>query len=156
MKSLGRLVLCVLLCVGIGAVAGLVTRPEIQGWYSTLAKPWWTPPNAIFPIAWTVLYIMMGLSLWRLWDRALPSPERRQAVIFFFVQLALNAVWSPVFFGWHGIHSALAIVMMLVVAIIGTIVTSARVDAIAAWLLAPYLAWALYATTLNAGIVAMN
>lgn len=156
LRSMGRLLLCLLLCVGIGATAGVVTMPEVNSWYPTLAKPSWTPPRVAFPIAWTVLYVLMAIALWRLWDRTKPSPERREALLFFFVQLALNAAWSPVFFGFHGINLALGIIIALVVAIIGTIVTSGRVDRPAAWLLLPYLAWVSYATTLNAGIVAMN
>jgi tryptophan-rich sensory protein len=155
-RSIGRLLLSLLLCVGIGALAGIVTQPEMNGWYMTLAKPSWTPPRIAFPIVWTLLYVLMAIALWRLWDRAAPSPERRDALWFFFAQLALNAAWSPVFFGYHGIDLALGIIIALVVAIIGTIVTSGRVDRTAAWLLIPYLAWAAYATTLNAGIVAMN
>jgi translocator protein len=155
-RSVGRLLLCLLLCVGIGTLAGFVTMPEIEGWYSSLAKPSWTPPSAAFPIVWTVLYLLMAISLWRLWDRTVPSPARREALLFFFAQLALNAAWSPLFFGWHNIHAALAVIIVLVVAIIGTIFTSGRVDRLAAWLLLPYLVWVAYATTLNAGIVAMN
>ncbi|MBR1222966.1 tryptophan-rich sensory protein [Bradyrhizobium sp. U87765 SZCCT0131] len=155
-KSLERLLACLVLCAGIGAFAGWVTQPQIEGWYIGLAKPSWTPPRYLFPIAWAVLYVMMALSLWRLWDRTIPSPARREALIFFFVQLALNALWSPVFFGWHNLHAALAIIIALVVTIIGTIFTSARVDRAAAWLLLPYLVWVSYATALNAGIVAMN
>jgi len=156
LRSIGRLLLCLLLCAGVAGIAGLVTAPEINGWYVSLAKPSWTPSRSVFPIAWTILYGLMALSLWRLWDRTIPSPARREAMLFFFVQLALNAIWSPVFFGLHNLHIALAIVIVLVVAIIGTIFTSARVDRPAAWLLVPYFFWVAYATTLNAGIVAMN
>jgi tryptophan-rich sensory protein len=94
--------------------------------------------------------------LWRLWDRAAPSPQRRQALVFFSVQLALNAAWSPVFFGLHAIDAGLAVIVVLVVALFGTVVTSARVDRLSAILLLPYLLWVVYATTLNAGILAMN
>jgi translocator protein len=156
LRSIGRLVLCLLLCVGIGYIASVVTLPEINGWYSSLAKPSWTPPRSVFPIVWSILYALMALSLWRLWDRTVPSPARREALFFFFIQLALNAVWSPVFFGWHGLQTALVIIVALVVAIIGTIFTSARVDRAAALLLLPYFVWVAYATTLTAGIVAMN
>lgn len=156
LRSIGRLLLCLLLCVGIGALAGVVTMPEMQDWYAGLAQPSWTPPRDVFPVVWTILYVLMAFALWRLWDRTAPSPARRQALIFFAIQLVLNAVWSPIFFGAHGIQTALAVIVVLVVAIIGTIFTSAHVDRLAAWLLVPYLIWVAYATTLNAGIVAMN
>jgi len=156
LKSIGRLALCLIFCVGIGATAGIVTQPEIPTWYASLAKPAWTPPRIAFPIFWTLLYLLMAVSLWRLWDRNPPSPARREAFIFFFVQLALNAAWSPVFFALHNTTVALGIIIALVVAIIGAIVTAGRVDRGAAYVLLPYLVWVAYATTLNAGIVAMN
>jgi tryptophan-rich sensory protein len=155
-KSAGRLVFCLLLCLGVGILESFVTRPEIPVWYAALAKPWWTPPPVVFPIAWTLLYILMAVSLWRLWDRAAPSAARASAITWFFIQLALNAAWSPVFFGWHGIRTALVIIIGLLSAIVMTMIAASRADKSAAWLLAPYLLWVAYATTLNAGVVAMN
>lgn len=156
LKSTGRLLLCVMLCLGIGVLGSIVTRPEIPAWYATLVKPSWTPPPFVFPIAWTTLYILMAVSLWRLWDRAPPSPVRRSAITWFLIQLALNAAWSPVFFGWHGIRSALVIIVALLVAIVMTMFAASRADKPAVYLLAPYLVWVAYATALNASIVAMN
>ena len=155
-KSMVRLVLSLLLCLAVGTLEGLVTRPEIPTWYAGLAKPSWTPPPPAFPIAWTVLYVLMAFSFWRLWDLETPSAARTRAMIWFLIQLALNALWSPVFFGWHGTRAALVIIVALFVAIAATIVTASRVDRPTAWLLAPYLLWVAYATTLNIGVVAMN
>lgn len=156
MKSLGRLVLCLLLCLGIGLLESAVTRPEIATWYAALAKPSWTPPPFVFPIAWTILYVLMAVSLWRLWDRAAPSAARRSAITWFLIQLALNAAWSPVFFGWHATRAAFVVIVALFFAIVMTMIAASRADKPASWLLAPYLAWIAYATTLNAGVVAMN
>jgi benzodiazapine receptor len=139
-----------------GSVGSLVTRPEIATWYASFAKPSWTPPPFAFPIVWTLLYILMGISFWRLWDRQPPAAARSKAMTWFLVQLALNALWSPVFFGWHGTRTALIIIVALLVALAATIITAARVDRAAAWLLAPYLIWVAYATTVNAGVVVMN
>ena len=75
---------------------------------------------------------------------------------WFLVQLALNALWSPVFFGWHGTRTALIIIVALLVAVAMTMVTASRIDRVAVWLLAPYLVWVVYASTINAGVVAMN
>ena len=156
LKSAGRLLGCLLLCLGVGFIESVYTRPEIPTWYAGLVKPFWTPPPIAFPIVWTVLYVLMAITLWRLWDTATPSPARRQAVGFFLVQLALNAIWSPVFFGWHGIRIALAVILLLLVSIVATIAVSLQVDRIAAWLLLPYALWVAYATTINAGVVALN
>jgi benzodiazapine receptor len=77
-------------------------------------------------------------------------------MIWFLVQLALNALWSPVFFGWHGTRTALVIIIALLIAIAATLIATSRVERLAAWLLAPYLLWVAYATTINIGVVAMN
>jgi len=156
LKSTVRLILCVLLCLGVGILASIFTRPEIPTWYAGLAKPSWTPPPFVFPIAWTALYILMAVALWRLWDRTAPSPARSSAIAWFMIQLALNGIWSPVFFSWHGIRTALAIIVALLIAIILTMIATSRADKAAMWLLVPYLAWVAYATTVNAGVVALN
>ena len=158
MKTLSffRLVVCVALCLAVGAVGSLVTSPQIPTWYAGLAKPSWTPPNAAFPIAWTTLYVLMAVALWRLWQLHDPSPQRRLAVGLWFVQLALNALWSPVFFGMEAPGAAMVVIFALWLAILATILACARIDRMAAWLLAPYLAWVSYATALNAAILALN
>jgi len=158
MKTLSffRLVVAVGLCLAVGAVGSLATTPKIPTWYAGLAKPAWTPPDAVFPIAWTTLYVLMAVALWRLWQLHTPSPERRRAILLWFLQLALNAIWSPVFFGMEAPGAALVVVIALWLAIAAAIWASARIDRMAAWLLAPYLAWVSYATALNAAIVALN
>lgn len=155
-KSVVRLVVSLLMCLGVGVLESLVTRPEIPTWYASLTKPSWTPHPVVFPIAWTALYILMAVSFWRLWETKPRSAARLKAMVWFLVQLALNAAWSPVFFGWHDTKTALVIIVALLIAIGATIVSASRVDRVAAWLLAPYFAWVAYATTINAGVVAMN
>lgn len=155
-RSIARLLVCLVVCLGIGVVGSIFTRPEIPTWYAGLAKPSWTPPPFVFPIAWTTLYIMMAVAFWRLWDRVAPSDARRRAIIFFAIQLVLNAIWSPVFFGWHGTRTGLAIIILMAVFIAATIVSAVKIDRLVAVLLVPYLCWVLYASTINAGVVALN
>jgi benzodiazapine receptor len=104
-------------------------------------KPSWTPAPLVFPIAWSVLYVLMAIGFWRLWDLETRSAARTKAMTLFLVQLALNALWSPVFFGWHGTRTALIIIIGLLVAIAATMIKASRVERLAAWLLAPYLVW---------------
>ena len=156
LNSVVRLVVSLLMCLGVGILESLVTRPEIPTWYASLTKPFWTPPPVVFPIVWTALYILMAISFWKLWETEPRSATRSKAMVWFLVQLALNAAWSPVFFGWHDTKTALVIIVALLIAIGATIVSASRVDRVAAWLLAPYLVWVAYATTINAGVVAMN
>jgi tryptophan-rich sensory protein len=155
-RSFFRLIGCLALCLGVAMASGSVTYPEIPTWYASLAKPSWTPPNWVFPLVWSVLYVMMGVSLWLLWDRAADTATRQTAIALFFLQLVLNAAWSPVFFGLHHTRVALVITVLLAAAIAATMVAAWRTQRMAAWLLVPYLAWVVYATTLNAGIVALN
>ena len=156
LKSVVRLVVSLLMCLGVGILESLVTRPEIATWYAFLTKPSWTPPAVAFSIVWTALYILMAISFWKIWETEPLSAARSKAMVWFLVQLALNAAWSPVFFGWHDTKTALVIIVALLIAISATIVSTSRVDWVAAWLLAPYLVWVAYATTINAGVVAMN
>src|SRR5262249_8092563 len=132
------------------------TQPEIPTWYAGLAKPAWTPPNIVFPIAWTTLYLLIALSLWLLWDRVPTSEQRSHALGWFAAQLALNAIWSPIFFGAHATVAALIVIVLLLVAIVMTIRAALPLHRTAALLLVPHGLWVAYATTLNAGIVAMN
>jgi translocator protein len=85
-----RLTVSLLMCLSVGALESLVTRPEIPTWYASLTKPPWTPLPVVFPIAWTALYILMAVSFWRLWETEPQSAARSKAVVWFLVQLALN------------------------------------------------------------------
>ena len=156
LKSITRLLLSLLLCLSVGVLESLVTRPEIPTWYAGLAKPFWTPAPLVFPIAWTVLYILMAVSLWRLWDMEARSAARTNAMKWFAIQLALNALWSPVFFGWHGTRTALVIIVAMLIAIAATMMAAFRVERLSAWLLAPYLLWVAYAATINIGVIVLN
>ncbi|HEX5958691.1 MAG TPA: TspO/MBR family protein [Hyphomicrobiaceae bacterium] len=155
-RSFYRLIGCLGLCLGVAMVSGSVTYPEIPTWYAALTKPSWTPPNWLFPLVWSVLYPAMAVTLWLLWDRAADTARRRAAITLFLLQLMLNAAWSPVFFGLHHPRAALIIIVLLAAAVAATIAAAWRAQRMAASLLGPYLAWVVYATTLNAGIVALN
>mgnify|MGYP000995251603 CR=1 FL=1 len=156
MKSALRLVACLVLCYGIAAVGGLTTIPNIPTWYAGLIKPAWTPPNWVFPIVWNILYGLIALSLWLLWDRTPETELRRRALRLFLAQLVLNTLWSPMFFAWHYVWVALAIILGMIVLVVLTIRTAWPINRRAALLLVPYLMWISYASTLNAGIGIMN
>ncbi|WP_395665904.1 TspO/MBR family protein [Methylocella sp.] len=154
--SLARLALCLGLCAAIAAVGGATTAPQIGSWYASLAKPAFTPPNGAFPIVWPALYGLIAVALWRLWDRAPASPQRRAALLTLGANLALNALWSPVFFGLHATKWGLAIILAMIATLVAAIIGAARADRLAAALLAPYLAWIVFAAALNAEIVRLN
>jgi benzodiazapine receptor len=124
-------------------------------WYAALAKPAWNPPNWIFGPVWTLLYTMMGVAAWRVWRKA---GFRRAPVAMgvFALQLILNAAWSWLFFGLHRMDLAFAEILVLWAAILATAVSFHRHDRLAAWLLAPYLAWVSFAAVLNFTLWRLN
>lgn len=134
------------------ALGGMTTASSVRDWYPTIAKPAWTPPSWIFGPVWTTLYVMMAVAAWLVWRRA----GWCGALVWFAVQLALNATWSPVFFGWHRIGLALVNIVLLWLAIAGTTVAFWRVRPAAGVLFVPYLAWVSFAATLNFAIWRLN
>ncbi|WP_181701450.1 TspO/MBR family protein [Chthonobacter albigriseus] len=154
------LVLCLALCFAAAGIGGAVTTPEIDGWYRTLAKPSFSPPDWVFGPVWTVLYAIMGVVLWQIWRTRAPTPDsqaaRSRALLAFIVQLMLNVSWSLVFFGLHAPTAALVVIVLLWAAIVWTILAARPVIGGFAYALLPYLAWVSFATALNAAIVMLN
>jgi benzodiazapine receptor len=153
--DIAGLVLFVALCLGIGALGAAVTETSVKTWYVNLAKPSFNPPDAVFGPVWTVLYILMGIAAWRVW-RIADRDTARGPLTLFALQLALNLGWSVVFFGLQKIGSAVATIVVLNVAILVTMLAFRTVDRVAAQLMAPYLAWVLFATVLNIAIWQLN
>jgi benzodiazapine receptor len=146
----------VLGCQLAGAVGAATTETGGSTWYAALAKPSFQPPGWVFGPVWITLYTLMGIAAWRVWERREQSPAARRALGLFLGQLVLNAVWTPVFFGAHKLGLALAILLALAGTVALTIHAFRRVDRVAAWMLAPYLLWVLFASVLNAAIVWLN
>ena len=117
-------------------------------WYVSLVKPSWNPPNAIFGPVWSVLYVLMGVAAWLVWKKAGFSGAGI-ALILFVVQLALNALWSYLFFGLHRPDMAFIDIVALWVAIVAVAALFWRVDRLAGGLLVPYAAWVTFASYLN-------
>ncbi len=155
MRSILRLVFCLVLCLGVGALGALATAPKIPVWYAALNKPSFTPPNYIFPIVWNILYVLMALSLWRLWQSQ-RDERQRHAMALFLLQLAVNLAWSWIFFGAESLRGGLATILVLDALVLWTIVAAWRVDRFAAALLLPYLLWIGYASVLTFEIVRLN
>jgi tryptophan-rich sensory protein len=149
------LVLFVLVCLGAGGLGAVATTPEIDGWYRTIVKPEWNPPDWVFGPVWTTLFILMGISGWLVW-----KPERFRGVpiplALFASQLALNVAWSWIFFGMHQIGWAVVEILILWLAILATTVAFFRRSKAAGWLLVPYLGWVSFASILNFTIWRLN
>lgn len=151
-----RLLIAVVPVVAVSVAGSLVTTPNIPTWYAGLAKPGFTPPNWLFGPVWTTLYALMAYAVWRILSLPKDRPGRGGAVAAFFVQLALNCLWSFAFFGAHSPIAGLVVIVALIVAILATIRAFWPLDRLAAWLLVPYLAWVSYATALTGAIWHLN
>ena len=116
------LLLWLALCLGAGTLGGLFTAGTVQQWYPTLHKPSWNPPAWLFGPVWTALYLMMAVAAQRVGRRENP----RLPLALFLLQLALNAAWSPIFFGSHSPKTGLAIIIVLIFAIAATMYFAAR------------------------------
>lgn len=137
-------------------IGNAATIPKIQGWYATLAKPWYNPPNWVFGPAWTLLFVLMAIAFWRILQKPPGTPGRTAAIALFGLQLVLNASWSMLFFGMESPLLGLVEIVPFWLAILATLVAFARIDRLAGWLLVPYLAWVTFAGVLNYGIVSLN
>jgi benzodiazapine receptor len=151
-----RLALAILPVAAVSVLGSLATLPNIPTWYAGLQKPPLNPPNGVFGPVWTILYGLMAFAVWRVLSAHPAMPGRGRAVALFYIQLALNALWSWSFFGAQSPGAGLVNILVLDAAVVATIVMISRVDRLAAWCLAPYLAWIGFATYLNAGIFALN
>jgi tryptophan-rich sensory protein len=148
---LGFLILCLL----VSAIGGAVTATSVGTWYQALAKPAFNPPDWVFAPVWITLYVLMAIAAWRVW-RGERFLMKRQALLVFSVQLALNLTWSLLFFGAQRIDLALIEIVLLLAAIAYNAVLFWRIDRLAGALLVPYVLWVAYATLLNASLWLLN
>ena len=136
------------LVAGAALLGGLAQRRGQGLWYRVQRKPWFNPPDWVFPPVWTALYGLIALSGWRVFRR--PASLRRTVTLGLWgTQLALNAAWTPLFFGAHKKGAALLDVGLLVGSVGAYMVAARKVDRPAAWMLTPYLAWTGFAAVLN-------
>jgi tryptophan-rich sensory protein len=143
----------VVLVLGGVTVIGFAARPD--AWYATLHTPAFMPPNWLFAPVWSVLYVLIAVAGWQVWRAA--SPARAGLLALWILQLALNFLWSPLFFGAHRIGLALIDICGLLVVVVAFIVMARRQDETAAgWLMVPYAGWVAFATVLNASVFRLN
>jgi translocator protein len=149
------LIAFIVACEAVGGISGWLTAPEIAGWYATLAKPTFNPPNGVFAPVWTTLFALMGIAAWLVW-RGPETPTRTAGLRLFWIQLALNFLWSMIFFRGHALLSAGIEIVLLLAAIVAAAVLFRRVSRTAAWLMAPYAGWVGFATLLTWAIWRLN
>ena len=153
--SMAMLALFVVICLAVSGAGALFTSPSVRQWYPMLQKPSWTPPSWIFGPVWTVLYLMMAAAAWLVWSRR-GSADIRGALVLFFIQLVLNAAWSPLFFGLRNPLAGLLDIVPLWAFIAATLMAFWKIFPAAGALLVPYWLWVSFATALNFALWRMN
>lgn len=147
--------LCALATLAVGVISSLLMGDSITTWYAGLDKPAWNPPNWLFGPAWSLLYILMGVAAYLVWEQKKDS-ARRAALVVYVVQLVLNAAWSIIFFTFRQPALAFGEIVILWIAIVATIVLFWRIRPLAGALLLPYVAWVSFALSLNLAIWLLN
>jgi len=170
-----KLLASIIICELAGVVGSVFTSPEIEAWYKNLKKPAFNPPNWVFGPAWIIIFILMGISLYLVWQKKFEpkiisaqtynplsqkflsgSWRRLNIVLIFVTQLVLNILWSVLFFGAHSVAAGFFELLMLWFAIVFTMVNFHRVSKVATWILLPYILWVSFAGILNFYIWILN
>lgn len=160
MNNYIKFILAMVFCLGVGFLGSFATVTGPGSWYESLIKPPITPPNIVFPIAWTALYILMGISLYLIWSQPQKyrkDPEKKKtALLLFGLQLIANLAWSYLFFGLQSPIAGLMGIFVLLGLVSITIIKFYQLHEKAAYLLMPYLLWLCFATILNLWILILN
>lgn len=157
LMNLASLFVFVVLCIAAAGLGSLATIPNLDPWYAQLRRPSWMPPSTLFGPVWTVLYLLMAVAAWLVWQRRhIHQDLVKPALGCWFFQLLLNAAWSWLFFGFHKTGLAFLEMIALWLMIAATIASFYKVSRPAAVLLIPYLAWVSFALVLNGTILRLN
>lgn len=155
-RDLGFGMLAMMAITAAAVLAQLATYPNLIPWHAALIKPSFNPPNWLFGPVWTTLYVLMAFAVWRILRLRQSSAARRLALTLFFIQLALNAAWSWMFFGANSTLLGVINIIPQFLIILVTIVAFHRLDKLAAWCLVPLAAWVAFASVLNVAIWQLN
>jgi translocator protein len=151
-----KLIIAIVISELAGVIGSVFTAPSIAGWYAGIVKPVFNPPSWVFGPVWTTLFALMGISAFLIWKKDLNRRDVKIALGIFIAQLALNTLWSIIFFGLHSPGGAFIEIIFLWLAILATIIAFAKISKPAAWLLVPYILWVSFAGFLNYSIWALN
>ncbi|MDP8254395.1 MAG: TspO/MBR family protein [Candidatus Alcyoniella australis] len=156
MRETAKLLGLILICQATGVLGALFTVPSIPTWYAGLNKPWFNPPNWLFGPVWTTLYLLMAIAAYLVWRQGIERPTVRRALKLFAIQLGLNAIWSPMFFGLHDVFLGLVVILLLLGLLAWTHSAFKKVSPMAAALLVPYVLWVGFASLLNSALYLLN
>jgi translocator protein len=155
-ESILSLVVFILITAGAATIGSVFTARGTDSWYDQLEKPFYNPPSWVFSVVWTPLYLAMAVAAWMVWRHGIQRRDVQIATALFGVQLALNVLWSALFFGLESPLAGLIEIVVLLAAIVAWYVAATRVDGRTRWLILPYIAWVAFATLLNGSIWWLN
>lgn len=153
--SISKLLISLGISFLAGGIGSLFTYSQISSWYSTLQKPFFTPPNGIFGPVWTTLYFLMGVAFYSIWMQKYKY-SKKTAIYLFILQLILNTFWSVVFFGFHLLAVGFFVIVCLFIVLVFMAIYFRKINITASYLLFPYLLWVGFASLLNLFIVFLN
>lgn len=151
-----KLIVSLILPQAAGGLGAFLMGDSVSAWYRVLEKPFFNPPSFIFGPVWTALYFLMGIAAYLVWKRAKENIEARKAMNIYWIHLALNASWTPIFFGLHNIGLAFLNIVVLWALILILIIKFWKISKTASYLLMPYILWVSFATYLNYAIWTLN
>lgn len=158
-KEIGQLIGSILLCHLAGALGSIFTVSQVDSWLTTLERPFFQPPDWVFGPVWLILYTLMGIAFFLIWQRThslFKKAEAKNLVFLFLIHLVFNAIWTPIFFGLHQIGLALIILIIIVGTLKYIMYRAWKLDRRVTYLLIPYLLWVGFATILNFSIWLLN
>ena len=153
-KNIIKLIICLIVPMLVGGISGVATVAGIKDWYVHLNKPFFNPPNYLFGPVWSILYLLMGISLFMILQSK--SITKKKAISIFFVQLFLNFWWSFLFFKFQLLGISLIEIVLMWLSILWMIIEFKKINKTAAYLQIPYLAWVTFASLLNLAIWYLN
>jgi tryptophan-rich sensory protein len=156
MNTFFKLLISVLIPLVVGGISGFFTSQSVSGWYATIQKPWFNPPNWIFGPVWTLLYVLMGISFFVVWKTEVAINLKNKAMLLFTAQLLVNFLWSYFFFYCQEPGWALVDIILMWGLILLTILSFGKISSLSAWLLVPYICWVSFAAVLNYSIWSLN
>jgi benzodiazapine receptor len=156
LKDLFLLLIWILIAFIPGAFGSIFTSPNIPTWYAALNKPIFNPPGWVFAPVWTLLYLLMGIAAFLIWNKGIENKKVKLALIIFLAQLVLNGLWSLLFFGQHWILISFIEIVILWCFILWTIVKFYTLSPLAGLILIPYLFWVSFASVLNFSFWILN
>ena len=154
--KIAKLVISIIICQIVGLMGSFFTMPAIDSWYQTINKPIFTPPNWVFAPVWVVMFLLMGVALFFIWDKESKNGEKKAAIVVFVFQFILNILWSFIFFTLKSPIGAFVEIMALWIMVLFTIITFSKVSKTAGYLLLPYIIWVSFAAFLNFIIILIN